>query len=81
MKKLKRLGRNVLGLGIPLGLNLCNIFFKLKGFTFSFFTNLVNLNRSLGGGWSLDDPDPDLPVEEDTVAANDGGDEEEEVDQ
>ncbi len=26
-------------------------------------TNLVNLNRALGGGWSLDDPDPDLPVE------------------
>jgi multidrug efflux system outer membrane protein len=45
------------------------------------YTNLVNLNRSLGGGWSLDDPDPDLPVEEDTVAANDDGDEEEEVDQ
>ncbi len=44
------------------------------------YTNLVNLNRSLGGGWSLDDPDPDLPVEEDTVAANDSGDEEE-VDQ
>jgi len=44
------------------------------------YTNLVNLNRSLGGGWSLDDPDPDLPVEEDTVAANDDGDEEE-VDQ
>jgi len=41
------------------------------------FTNIVNLNRALGGGWSLDDPDPDLPVEEDTVAANDGGDEEE----
>ena len=44
------------------------------------FTNLVNLNRALGGGWSLDDPDPDLPVGEETVAANDGGDEEEEVD-
>ncbi len=44
------------------------------------FTNLVNLNRALGGGWSLDDPDPDLPVEDNTVAANDGGDEEE-VDQ
>ncbi|MCP4293566.1 MAG: efflux transporter outer membrane subunit [bacterium] len=25
--------------------------------------NLINLNRALGGGWSLDDPDPDLPVE------------------
>lgn len=44
------------------------------------YTNLVNLNRALGGGWLLDDPDPDLPVEEDTVVANDGGDEEE-VDQ
>ena len=44
------------------------------------FTNLVSLNRALGGGWSLEDPDPDLPVEEDTVATNDGGDDEEEVD-
>ena len=26
-------------------------------------TNLINLNRALGGGWSLDDPAPDLPVE------------------
>jgi len=43
------------------------------------FTNLVNLNRALGGGWSLDDPDPDLPVEEDAVAANEGDVEEEEV--
>ncbi len=25
--------------------------------------NLVNLNRALGGGWSLDDPAPDLPIE------------------
>jgi len=23
------------------------------------FANLINLNRALGGGWSLDDPDPD----------------------
>ncbi|MCK9994791.1 MAG: efflux transporter outer membrane subunit [Candidatus Krumholzibacteria bacterium] len=46
------------------------------------FANIVNLNRALGGGWSLDDLDPDIPGEEveDTVAANDGGDEEEEVD-
>jgi multidrug efflux system outer membrane protein len=35
------------------------------------FGNLINLNRALGGGWSLDDPAPDLPVEEETVAAND----------
>ncbi len=26
-------------------------------------TNLIYLNRALGGGWSLDDPDPDLPPE------------------
>jgi outer membrane protein, multidrug efflux system len=25
--------------------------------------NLINLNRALGGGWSLDDPAPDMPVE------------------
>ena len=25
--------------------------------------NLITLNRALGGGWSLDDPAPDLPVE------------------
>ena len=35
------------------------------------YANLINLNRVLGGGWSLDDPAPDLPVEEDAVAAND----------
>lgn len=35
------------------------------------YANLINLNRALGGGWSLDDPAPDLPVEEETVAAND----------
>ncbi len=34
------------------------------------YANLINLNRALGGGWSLDDPAPDLPVEEDTVVAN-----------
>jgi NodT family efflux transporter outer membrane factor (OMF) lipoprotein len=32
-------------------------------------TNLAALNRALGGGWSLDDPDPDLPENEDDVAA------------
>jgi NodT family efflux transporter outer membrane factor (OMF) lipoprotein len=37
----------------------------------SVFANLINLNRVLGGGWSLDDPAPDLPVEEAAVAAND----------
>ncbi len=26
-------------------------------------TNLIYLNRALGGGWSLDDPAPDLPIE------------------
>ncbi len=25
--------------------------------------NIINLNRALGGGWSLEDPAPDLPVE------------------
>ncbi len=34
------------------------------------FTNIINLNRALGGGWSLDDPDPDRPVEEKAVAAD-----------
>jgi NodT family efflux transporter outer membrane factor (OMF) lipoprotein len=34
------------------------------------FGNLINLNRALGGGWSLDDPAPDLPVEDQAVAAN-----------
>lgn len=31
-------------------------------------TNLINLNRALGGGWSLDDPDPDLPFESQETA-------------
>jgi multidrug efflux system outer membrane protein len=35
------------------------------------YGNLINLNRALGGGWSLDDPAPDIPVDEETVAAND----------
>ena len=35
------------------------------------FANLINLNRALGGGWSLDDPAPDLPAREEAVAAND----------
>jgi len=26
-------------------------------------TNLIKLNRALGGGWSLDEPVPDLPDE------------------
>jgi NodT family efflux transporter outer membrane factor (OMF) lipoprotein len=34
------------------------------------YANLINLNRALGGGWSLDDPAPDLPVGDDAVAAN-----------
>jgi len=33
-------------------------------------TNLVNLNRALGGGWSLDDPAPDLPPAEMNIADN-----------
>jgi NodT family efflux transporter outer membrane factor (OMF) lipoprotein len=37
------------------------------------YINLADLNRALGGGWSLDDPAPDLPEpevsEESTVAA------------
>jgi hypothetical protein len=40
--------------------------------------NLVNLNRALGGGWSLADPDPDLPPPADNVAANSGGPDESE---
>lgn len=39
------------------------------------YVNLADLNRALGGGWSLDDPAPDLPepeeTEESTVAAGD----------
>lgn len=34
---------------------------------------LVDMNRAMGGGWSLDDPDPDLPQQDETVAANSGG--------
>jgi multidrug efflux system outer membrane protein len=45
--------------------------------------NLVNLNRAMGGGWSLDDPNPDLPPQEKDVAAvsgsPDGTEETEEV--
>jgi NodT family efflux transporter outer membrane factor (OMF) lipoprotein len=37
------------------------------------FTNLANLNRALGGGWSLDDPDPDLPVTAEDMASAGGG--------
>ena len=37
------------------------------------YANLINLNRALGGGWSLGDPDPDRPAEEETVAANASG--------
>lgn len=33
-------------------------------------TNLVNLNRALGGGWSLDDPDPDRPAKKMDIADN-----------
>jgi NodT family efflux transporter outer membrane factor (OMF) lipoprotein len=33
------------------------------------YVNLAVLNRALGGGWSLDDPAPDLPQPEDDVAA------------
>ena len=40
------------------------------------FTNIINLNRALGGGWSLDDPDPDRPVEEKAEATNENGTEE-----
>jgi NodT family efflux transporter outer membrane factor (OMF) lipoprotein len=38
------------------------------------YINLANLNRALGGGWSLDDPAPDLPADDDTMAAAAGGD-------
>lgn len=31
--------------------------------------NLIELNRALGGGWSLDDPDPDIRAEGQTMAA------------
>jgi multidrug efflux system outer membrane protein len=37
------------------------------------YVNLINLNRVLGGGWSLDDTDPDRPDEEGTVATNASG--------
>ena len=33
------------------------------------FTNVINLNRALGGGWSLDDPDPDLVMEQNEQSA------------
>jgi NodT family efflux transporter outer membrane factor (OMF) lipoprotein len=33
------------------------------------FANLINLNRALGGGWSLDDPAPDLPSDDQAVAS------------
>jgi len=37
------------------------------------YTNLANLNRALGGGWSLEDPVPDLPPSDDNMASADGG--------
>jgi len=33
-------------------------------------TNLINLNRALGGGWSLDEPVPDLPDENNSAATD-----------
>jgi multidrug efflux system outer membrane protein len=39
------------------------------------YTNLSNLNRALGGGWSLDDPAPDLPPSEEAMVTADGGSE------
>jgi NodT family efflux transporter outer membrane factor (OMF) lipoprotein len=38
------------------------------------YANLINLNRALGGGWSLDNPNPDRPADKDTVATNDSPD-------
>jgi NodT family efflux transporter outer membrane factor (OMF) lipoprotein len=37
------------------------------------FGNLIELNRALGGGWSLDDPAPDLPPEDQAVATAESG--------
>jgi len=35
-------------------------------------SNLVKLNRALGGGWSLDDPIPYMPSQSDNVVADSG---------
>jgi len=40
---------------------------------------LISLNRSLGGGWSLEDPDPDMPQPEEPQLSAESGDAEEEV--
>jgi len=39
------------------------------------YANLASLNRALGGGWSLDDPAPDLPPSEESMVTADGGSE------
>jgi len=42
------------------------------------FIEVTNLNRAMGGGWSLDEPVPDLPTDE-SAAADAASDEEKEV--
>ena len=34
------------------------------------FTAYVTLNRAIGGGWSLDEPEPDMPRENDTAGSD-----------